>query len=280
MNADQGVLLCIASYEKGQAFLQEVARQGIQAVLLTAEKLQHGKWPLDSIAEIHTMSDTATPEEVLRRVQYLARHMHIARVVPLDEFDLEAAALVREDLRLPGMGQTTTRNFRDKLAMRFAAQRAGLRVPEFVSALNHDDLRSFMDHVPGPWLLKPRTSASAIGIRTVTAPRDLWRALDELGDSAAGFLMERYVEGDVFHVDSVCWNRVLQAQAVHQYGAPPISLMQGGGVFTTRTVPRGSESARALSPAGCLPCARARHGQRRHPLGIHPVPRGRAVLLP
>ena len=246
MSDATGMILCIASYEKGQAFLEQAASLGVRTMLLTAEKLREARWPFASIAELHTMSDEAQPDEVLQRVRALARHAHIARVVALDEFDLEAAALVREDLRLPGMGQTTTRHFRDKLAMRFAAQRAGIAVPDFVSALNRDDLRSFVEAVPGPWLLKPRTSASAIGIRHIATPPDLWRALDELGDRAAEFLLERFVEGDVFHVDSICWNRVPQAQAVHQYGAPPMSLMQEGGVFTTRTVPRGSEASRAL----------------------------------
>ncbi len=246
MSDTADVVLCIASYEKGQAFLEQAASLGVSTILLTAEKLRDGRWPLASIAEVHTMSDTAEPAEILHRVQALARHTHIARVVALDEFDLEAAALVREDLRLPGMGQTTTRHFRDKLAMRFAAQRAGLAVPEFVSALNHEDLRSFIEAVPGPWLLKPRTSASAIGIRSIATPRELWRTLDELGERAAEFLLERFVEGDVYHVDSICWNRALQAQAVHKYGAPPMSLMQNGGVFTTRTVPRGTDLSRTL----------------------------------
>ncbi len=239
-------ILCIASYEKGQAFLLEAAAQGARVLLLTAEKLRGGDWPFGSLAEVHAMPDEADPAEVLRRVQYIARHAHIDRVVPLDEFDLEAAALVREDMRLPGMGYTTTRHFRDKLAMRVAAQRAGIAVPEFVAVLNYDDLRSFLENVPGPWVLKPRTSASAIGIRRIETAAELWRALDELGDAQTGFLLERFLPGNVFHVDSIVWNRELMMQAVHQYGTAPMSLMQGGGVFTTRTVPRGSATSREL----------------------------------
>lgn len=241
-----GALLCIASYEKGQAFLAAAAAEGVRLVLLTANKLRDGNWPRDSISEFHTMDDEATPDEILRQVRQLARHLKIARVVALDEFDLEAAALVREDLRLPGMGQTTTRHFRDKLAMRIAAQRAGVAVPEFVSALNHDDLRAFMTNVPGPWLLKPRTSASAIGIRTAHNEAELWRNLEQLGETAADFLLERFVFGDIFHVDSITWNRNVRVQSVHQYGTPPMSLMQKGGVFTTRTVPRNDDAATEL----------------------------------
>lgn len=239
-------ILCIASYEKGQAFLAEAALRGASVVLLTAEKLKNASWPFDRLSGLHTMPEDASPFEVLGRARTIARHTHIHRVVALDEFDLEAAALIREEMRLPGMGQSTTRHFRDKLAMRVAAQRAGIPVPEFTGVFNQDDLRDFMNSVPGPWLLKPRTSASAIGIRLIESERDLWNALDELGDRQGDFLMERFLPGEVFHVDSIVWKGKLLTQAVHQYGAPPMSLMQHGGVFTTRTLPRNGELSRDL----------------------------------
>ena len=249
MNRRKPVLLCIASYEKGQAFLTAAAAEGCSVVLLTAEHLRDAEWPREALAELHTMRDDATPDEVLRRVQFLARHLHIDRVVALDEFDLEAAALIREELRLPGMGQTTTRHFRDKLAMRFAAERAGLRVPPFSPVLHHDSLRAFMESTPRPWLLKPRTSASAVGIRRIGNAGELWRALDELGEEQVNFLLECFIPGEVFHVDSICWNRTLLTQAVHRYGTPPMSLMHEGGVFTTQTVAHGSKQYNEICAA-------------------------------
>ena len=48
----------------------------------------------------------------------MARGRRFDRVVALDEFDLEIAALIREHMRLPGMGVTATAFYRDKLAMR------------------------------------------------------------------------------------------------------------------------------------------------------------------
>jgi len=57
-------------------------------------------------------------EHMLDALSYLARTERIDRIVALDEFDQEVAAAVREHLRIPGMGETTMRYFRDKLAMR------------------------------------------------------------------------------------------------------------------------------------------------------------------
>ena len=171
-------ILCISTYEKGQPFMKEAANLGVNVLLLTVDKLEHAAWPRESLTKLFTMPDKLTPEQVLNTVTYLARENKIDRIVALDEFDLEVAALLREHMRLPGMGESPTRYFRDKLAMRVRARQSGVPVPEFTGVFHYDDLRVFLRDVPGPWLLKPRTNASAIGIRKIESPEDLWRALD------------------------------------------------------------------------------------------------------
>ena len=175
-------ILCISTYEKGQRFLKEAARLGAYVLLLTVGKLEHASWPRESLTKLITMPENLTPAQVLNTVTYLARTNRIDRIVALDEFDLEVAALLREHMRLPGMGESLNRNFRDKLAMRVSAKQKGVPVPEFTGVFNYDDLHIFLRNVPGPWLLKPRTNASAIGIRKIESPDDLWPILDQLGD--------------------------------------------------------------------------------------------------
>jgi biotin carboxylase len=195
------------------------------------------------------MPEGRTSLEVLATVMGIARHHRIDRIVALDEFDLEAAALIREHMRLPGMGESTTRYFRDKLAMRTRAQRSGVPVPEFTGVFYHPDLVDFMANVPGPWLLKPRTNASAIGIRTIHTPDDLWRALDELGDKQTHYLLERFVPGEVYHCEGITWNREILFAAPFKYGTPPMQTMHRGGVFSTRKLPTESSDARLLLEA-------------------------------
>jgi biotin carboxylase len=242
-------ILCIASYEKGQAFLREAARLGASVALLTQDKLEGGDWPRESLSAMATMVPNLPPAEVVTlicRLLWERRIERFDRVVALDEFDLETAALVREHMRLPGMGQTTTRHFRDKLAMRSRAQRCGVPVPEFSGVFNGDELREFMESVPGPWLLKPRGNAAAIGIRRIDRPETLWPALAELGDQRSEYVLERFVAGEVYHVEGITWNREVLFAAPHRYGQPPIQTVQQGGVFTTRSLHPESEDARQL----------------------------------
>ncbi len=239
-------ILCISTYEKGQQFIEEAARLGCDVVLLTLEKHEHADWPLGSLKRLITMPSDLTPEQVLNTVSYHAREQQFDRIVPLDEFDLEIAALVREHLRLPGMGESETRYFRDKLAMRQRAQARGVPVPEFTSVFHYPDVRDFLDSVQGPWLLKPRTSASALGIRKFESPEQIWPTLDQLGDLQSHYLLERFVPGEIFHVEGITWNCETVFAAPYKYGKPPLQTMHHGGVFSTRALKKDSNDAREL----------------------------------
>jgi biotin carboxylase len=240
-------ILCISSYEKGQDFLRQCADMGVRPTLLTVEKHRHSDWPQECLEDLATMPEDLTREQILNTVSWMARERRFDRVVALDEFDQETAAAIREHWRLPGMNLSTTAFYRDKLAMRTGARQAGFLVPDFCRVLNYDDLRGYMGSVQGPWLLKPRAEASALGIRKIHEPDQLWRALDELGDRQSHFLMEQFVPGDIFHVDSIVSGGRVEFSVVHQYGRPPMQVMHEGGVFTTRTVDRTSLEWRELT---------------------------------
>jgi len=237
--------LCITTYEKGQEFMRECKRQGCRVLLLTAEKLRNADWPRESLDDTYYLPDEIPLADIVKAVTHLARSEKLDRIVALDEFDMETAATLREHLRIPGMGLTTMRYFRDKLAMRMRALDRNIRVPDFVPVLNHGDIQYYLDHVPGPWVLKPRQEASAIGIKKIHAGEELWPVLDQLGDKQSTYLLEKFVPGDVYHVDSVVSENDVVFSNVSKYGKPPMNVAHGG-VFTTFTEERGSEDDSAL----------------------------------
>src|SRR5579864_6748241 len=226
--------------------MRECKRQGCRVILLTAEKLRDADWPRESLDKTFYLPAEIPLPDIVKAVTHLARAEKIDRIVALDEFDMETAAVLREHLRIPGMGLTTTRYFRDKLAMRMRALDRGVRVPDFVPVVNHSDIRYYLDHVPGPWVLKPRQEASAIGIKKIHAAADLWPLLEQLGDKQSSFLLEKFLPGDVYHVDSIVSENEVVFANVSKYGKPPMNVAQGGGIFTTFTLPRGGGEDSAL----------------------------------
>jgi len=242
-------MLCLASYHKGFEFLREAKRQGCRVLLVTSASLRDADWPRDSLDDIFYIHDDRKRwkiDDLILGTAHLARRSPIDRIVPLDDFDLEKASALREHLRIPGMGETTMRHFRDKLAMRMKAQEEGLPVPAFVHVLNDDRIREFCRRVPPPWFLKPRHQAGAIGIRKINGEDELWAVTEALGDERSYFLLEEFVAGDVCHVDSIVYERDVVAAVPSKYGTPPFDVTHSGGVFTTRLMDRTSAEASEL----------------------------------
>lgn len=239
-------ILFISSTLKGEAMVREMKAAGCTISLLSEESLRHEPWPYDAIDHIYFTPDLRRYQDVINTITWLARGTRYDLIIPLDEFEVELVSILREHMQLPGMTISQTRRFRDKLAMRQIAAQNGIPVPDFIQILNYDDLRDYMARVPTPWMLKPRMEAGAMGIRKIHEAEQLWRTLDTLGDRQSYYLLERFLPGDVYHVDSIVVNGKIAFVSPQKYAAPPIDIYQGGGVFATQTLPPDGEEAHAL----------------------------------
>ncbi|MCU1291535.1 MAG: ATP-dependent carboxylate-amine ligase domain protein ATP-grasp [Bryobacterales bacterium] len=144
------------------------------------------------------------------------------------------------------LGETATRFFRDKLAMRMRAQECQIPVPEFTATVNYDRIGKFLSSVPGPWVLKPRLMAGAIGVKKFHHHQDVWDRIHSLGDQQSFFVLERFVPGAIFHVDSLWRKGEMVFALASAYCTPPLEVSHGGVIFTTRILPEESADARAL----------------------------------
>jgi biotin carboxylase len=227
----------------------ECKRQGCRTLLVTAQSLADAAWPRESLDEIFYVPDedkTWKVQDVLLGISHLAKSEVIDRIVALDDFDVETAATLREHLRVPGMGDTTARYFRDKLAMRDRARSAGLPVPNFIHILNYQQINDFFLRNPPPWVLKPRSLAGSIGVKKIHNADEFWASVDKLGDQQSFYLLEQYVPGDIFHVDTITYEKELLFSLASKYGRPPMDVSHEGDIFTTRTLVQGSPEEQAL----------------------------------
>lgn len=243
-------ILCFASYEKGHEFLRQCKREGWRVILLTSYSLKNkAHWPEESIDEVFYIPDVKKEwkmKDVINGVSFMSRTEQIDRIVALEDYDVEKAAALREHLRTPGMGDTTSRYFRDKLAMRARALSAGIAVPEFVHILNYDRISEYLDRVPFPHVLKPRLQAGAHGITKVHSKEELWDAVEQLGDKQSYYVLERFIPGEVFHVDTLLQNSEIRFAVASKYAKPPLEVAHDGKVFCTRNVVRNSEEDVAM----------------------------------
>lgn len=245
-------VVCIASHFKGEEFLRECGRQGARVSLVTMQRTVREQWPRESLDEVVTLPDTAPAELVTHAVCHLARTRKLDCLVALEEFDVITAALTREHLGLPGMDASTARGFRDKLLMRRKARDAGIKVPDFVHVNNYMEMGEFMLSVPAPWILKPRSDVSASGVRKVDDAEQVWRTIEALDarealqEKSTYYLLERFVGGEVFHVDSLVEGGEVQFAGASRYGRPPLNVVHDGGVYTSFTVEYDTDEHKQL----------------------------------
>src|SRR6476661_6739178 len=235
-------IVCIASEHKGNEFLEEAQNAGWRVTLVTRKKLLDSPWAWTAINEVKTVEDDAFPGDYVRTVTNIVGSKPIDRIVGLDEFDVLTAAMTREHLDLPGMSRSHALRFRDKLTMRTIASDAGIPCPEFVGAFNAAEINEFLERVPAPWIVKPRHEVSAFGIRKCETAAEVWGVLTDLDkrnnwrDHPSQFLIERFIKGKVYHVDSVVCDGKVRASGVSRYGTTPFEVSHYGGVFTSSTV--------------------------------------------
>lgn len=241
--------LCISNYFKGVDFLINLKKLGNRVFLVTSEKLRDKPWPHDYIDEIFYMEGQDIEwnlEHLLLGVGNLMKSTKIDAIVALDDYDVEKATYLRENLRIGGMGQTTGRYFRDKLAMRMRAKSCGIPIPAFCSLFNDHDINTFADTVSAPWVLKPRSEASAAGIIKVYDKESLWLHINELGNNRFKYLLEQFKPGDVYHCDSLILDRKILFSVTSKYLATPMEISQGGGVFRSANIPYDSDDDKAI----------------------------------
>src|SRR5918912_3806102 len=95
--------LCIATYHKGDEFLKECRRQGCRVLLVTDEKLRDADWPREAIDEFYYVRRGMPEADIKKGAAFVARSQQIDRIVALDDFDVETAAMLREYLNVAGI---------------------------------------------------------------------------------------------------------------------------------------------------------------------------------
>jgi biotin carboxylase len=245
-------LICFATFFKGGDFMRECQAQGCNVILITREKMLHEDWPRDVIDEIFAVPNDAPVELFLDLVSHIAKTRKPDRIVALEEFDVVIAALAREHLCMPGMSSSTAKTFRDKLSMSIKARDAGIKVPDFVPAINDEEIKEYLDRISPPWVLKPRSDVSAIGIRKLESAEEVWSVIDELNkreslrERASYHLISRFVPGEVFHVDSLVDQGKVVFAGMNKYGRPPLQVAHGGGAYISQTIAHDSADQRQL----------------------------------
>ncbi len=235
--------------------MRECKDLGHRVFLLTREAKLDEEWARESLDGIIPVSNDGEIKSFLKAAVFLALMNKPTHIVALEEGDVITAGRLREHFGLSGMYSSQSRLFRDKHSMRCESKQSGILQADFVHALNYQEVGEFMERVPAPWVLKPRADASAIGIKKLEESEQVWRTIDALNQNQAlseradAYLLEEFIEGEVYHVDSLVSDGQVAVGFANRYGSAPLKIAVEGGVSTSYTIEYDSDEYRQLLSA-------------------------------
>ncbi|MGW6706906.1 ATP-grasp domain-containing protein [Streptomyces sp. NPDC054956] len=141
-----------------------------------------------------------------------------ARLVALNEGDLDTAALIREEFAIPGQTTAELAVFRDKLTMCRTATAAGLPVPAFAPAPDPAAVRAFGEAHGWPVVVKPHRGTASRGVVRVDSAAEL-ETVPGLAAALAAepYLVQSYVDGPILHIDGLWEGDALGSWTVSRY---------------------------------------------------------------
>jgi hypothetical protein len=187
------------------------------------------------IEVVRSLSDDA---EVLERVGQLARVAGgFDKVLALSEYDIALGASIRSHFGVVGTTPAEARLYVDKVAMKEAVVKAGVRAPRFVRAETARRVLEFAREVGFPVVIKPRIGAGSRGVYKIESEEQLLAHLQNF--VLENYECEEYVEGSVLHVDGVTASSGIVFIQASKYFNTCLEFMAGmplGSVFIQDSV--------------------------------------------
>ena len=188
-------------------------------VLLIASK-EHLSWVGSSLPTEHGYRHMAAVDGyelsgvVESRVLEMAGEFDVTDVFTVQEHDLERAAQLREILGLDGWPSSDALTWRNKLAMKDSARRAGIAVAAQAPVDCATDLVAFAAEHGFPVVVKPRDGAGSLGVRVL---HDESEIAEVFAEDRSNLMVESFVDGPMCHVDGLLVDGEIQYVYASQY---------------------------------------------------------------
>jgi biotin carboxylase len=247
----QLTFICISCDYKGGEFLRALHEEGHKVFLVSSQKTEDKPWPRECLEDIYFMPENDgrhwNMDTLIAGTAYIFSQNQVDKIIALDDYDVKKVAMLREEFRSPGMGETTARHFYDKLAMRMIARENKIRIPDFSPLFNDEVIQRFLDSSKGPWFVKPRSDAGAIGIRKINSAKEFWAWNNENKEKRHTYLIECFTPGHVYHVDTLFTDYKPLFTRSSRYLQPPFEIAHGGGVFRSQSLDAKSKESKELA---------------------------------
>jgi len=259
-NSNWPTVLCIPDLLDAKAFLDIFANANANIILLMKSKWQSST-SVDMACGFAIVAESFTAENSLTALKLLLDlaklpTRSLEHIVCFTEQNVEICAALSDVFAKDPWQRDVLPLFRDKFLMRSWAKSRGILSPDFALASDKGCLEKIFsqttvtEKVSGPrFVTKPRTSMLCDGVQLWNDIEGLNQWLENLGDGASEYLVERYQSGSLCHVDAIVKDGRSLVSIACRYGCPLINVDGVENLLTDVTLDADSILAIRLKAA-------------------------------
>lgn len=179
-------------------YLKAFEKINAEIIFLTKEKFKNDFKPFFK----HTIGyeNLDTNDNVYWDIVRLHSENPIDAIVATYEFDLENTGRLRDYLGIFGQKTNSAVQFRNKFEMK-SKLKGLIQLPAFQELNSVFDLMSFLKTYDYPIVVKPKSGAGSVGVKILRNEEDTKQFL--VIEDKKDLMLEKYVPGDMFHVDGL-----------------------------------------------------------------------------
>lgn len=151
-------------------------------------------------------------------------------IITFDEGSTFLASQLRDELRIPGASAEEIKFYRDKLIMKSCISNAGLKTPtaDLLPTVAEWPPYAVLEQRYGSrMVIKPIDSAGSNSVFIINNSKDLGEASDQIRNINLKFEVESYIDGKLYHCDTIWLDDKLIFAACTEYVAHTVELQNG-----------------------------------------------------
>jgi hypothetical protein len=210
-------------------FIESLAsRYDIRLIIISQDPIsQVAPWLRSRISISRQVQDVLDKWTIIRTLTDLQKITGpVQRMIAANEQLQVPMAEARLALGIPGMDVDTAQNFRDKARMKTLFNENGIPCARHDLVNDHTGALAFIRRCPYPVVVKPVAGAGSQTTFRVHSDHDMMQAFTALGhQAAAGVIIEEFIEGEEFSLDTFSLNGKILGQTINQYMPTPLDVM-------------------------------------------------------
>lgn len=170
--------------------------------------------------------DTNDDERLFNLAQDLHNEIGIQKVIALAERNLEVAAKIREMAGASGMLSDFVEKFRNKTVMKETLKHANIRIPVYENISSLEQISNFFNKFKKV-VIKPKRGMGSENTFIIEQAQDLHDAFQKVSYNLSEFEIEEFIEGEMYHVDSIVENYQVKLSSVSKYQNSTLGYKSG-----------------------------------------------------